>query len=266
MDAATGAATGPYCKSRPRKRAVRTWGYYAPSAGGCRTRDARACARTSAGRSGGAGPGANGAAGTGAEDGIMRPITQELLAFVTHVGRALLALLIQLAAPVLALCFFLVVPSWLGCLGYAVRPGFPCYGWSSGIGLVEHATAMLPLALAAARPLWPFAFLCTLVALLTKWRPRTQWVRAGLLGTIGFVGTRGATASADWYVSGTGLFATAAVGGAVAACVLPRLIVPGQRLNRPLAVIGLLLAIVVLLFAGLIVLTQGSASPPIAPF
>jgi hypothetical protein len=95
---------------------------------------------------------------------------------------------------------------------------------------------MLSYALFAARFLWPIAFLCTFLALVTKWRPRTQWVRSVLLGILGFVGTGYLTAAAGWYfaLSGTALLVVAAVGGAVAASVLPRLIAPGQRSNRPL--------------------------------
>lgn len=196
----------------------------------------------------------------------MRAMRPALLAFVAPFVRVLLALLIQLAAPVLTLCFFLVVPSWLGCLGYALPPSFPCYGWPTGIGLIEHATAMLPVAFILARPFWAFACFCTIVALLTKWRPRTQWVRAGLLGIVGFVGARVATASVDWYVSRTGLFVIAGVGGAVAAGVLPRLIARGQRLTRPLALIGVVLVIIVFVIAGAVILLQGPVLPDIAPF
>jgi hypothetical protein len=166
-------------------------------------------------------------------------ITQVLVAFLTQLGRALLALLIQFGAPVLALYLFLVVPPLFGCLGYSDRPGPGCYGLSSRVGLGEigqHATEMLSYALFAARFLWPIAFVCTFVALLTKWRPRRQWVRAVLLGVVGFLGTGYLTAAAGWYfaLSGSGPVVVAAVGGAVAACLLPRLIAPSQRSNNRL--------------------------------
>lgn len=54
--------------------------------------------------------------------------------------------------------------------------------------------------------------------------------------------------------------------GAVAAGVLPRLIAPGQRLTRPLALIGVVLVIIVLVFAGAVILLQGPVLPDIAPF
>jgi hypothetical protein len=162
-----------------------------------------------------------------------------LFEFGTQLGRALLALLLQYIAPIVALYLVLVVPPLFGCLSYSDRPGPGCYGLGSGGGLAElgqHATIMLSYALFAARFLWPVAFLCTLLALLTKWRPRTQWVRAVLLGISGFIATGYLTAAAGWYfaLSGTGGLIVAAVGGAVAACVLPRLIAPGQRSNKPL--------------------------------
>jgi uncharacterized membrane protein YeaQ/YmgE (transglycosylase-associated protein family) len=94
---------------------------------------------------------------------------------------------------------------------------------------------MLSYALFAAQFLWPAAFLCTLLALLTTRRPRTQWVRSVLLGILGSVGTGYLTAAAGWYfaLSGMGLLVVAVVGGAVAACFLPRLIAPDQRSNQP---------------------------------
>ena len=167
----------------------------------------------------------------------MERITQVLLAFGIQLGRALLALLIQFGAPILALYLVLVVPTLFGCLGYSDRPGPGCYGLSSRGGLAEigqHATAMLSYALFAARFLWPTAFLCTLVALLTKWRPRTPWVRSVFLGIVGFIGTGYLTAAAGWYfaLSGIGLLVVATVGGAVAAGLVPGLIAPGQRSKR----------------------------------
>ena len=164
---------------------------------------------------------------------------QALLEFGTQLGGALLALLLQFGVPILALYLVLVIPPLFGCLGYSDRPGPGCYGLSSRVGLAEfwqHATTMLSYALFAARFLWPSAFLCTLLALLTKWRPRTKWVRSLLLGIPGFIGTGYLTAAAGWYfaLSGTGPLVVAAVGGVVAACVLPKLIAPGQRSNTPL--------------------------------
>jgi hypothetical protein len=164
---------------------------------------------------------------------------QALVEFGTQLGCALLALVLQFAVPIVALYLVLVVPPLFGCLGYSDRPGPGCYGLSSRVGLAEygeHATAVLSYALFAARFLWPSAFFCTLLALLTKWRPRTQWVRSVLLGVLGFIGTGYLTAAAGWYfaLSGTGLLVVAAFGGAVAACVLPRLITASQRSNRPL--------------------------------
>ena len=74
----------------------------------------------------------------------------------------------------------------------------------------------------------------TLVALLTKWRPRTPWVRSVFLGIVGFIGTGYLTAAAGWYfaLSGIGLLVVATVGGAVAAGLVPGLIAPGQRSKR----------------------------------
>ena len=169
----------------------------------------------------------------------MGSVTQVLVAFVSQLGRALLALLIQFVAPILALYLFLVVPPLFGCVGYSDRPGPGCYGLSSGVGfgqIGQHAIEMLSYALFAARFLWPIAFLCTFMALLTKWRPRTLWVRAVLLGIVGFLGTGYLTAAAGWYfaLSGVGPLVVAAVGGVVAACLLPRLIAPGQRSNSRL--------------------------------
>jgi hypothetical protein len=164
---------------------------------------------------------------------------QALIEFGSQLGRALLALLLQFGAPIVALYLVLVVPPLFGCLGYSDRPGPGCYGLNARVGLAEfgqHATITLSYALFAARFVWPAAFLCTLLALLTKWRPRTQWVRSVLLGVLGFVGTGYLTAAAGWYfaLSGTGLLVVAVVGGGVAACVVPRLIAPGQRSNKPL--------------------------------
>ena len=165
---------------------------------------------------------------------------KEILAeFGTQLGRALLALLLQFSVPIIALYLALVVPPLVGCLSYSDRPGPGCYGLSSRVGLGEareYATAMLDHAFFAARFLWPSAFLCTFLALVTKWRPRTQWVRSVLLGALGFVGTGYLTAAAGWYfaLSGTAVLVVAAVGAAFAACALPRLIAPGQRSNRPL--------------------------------
>jgi uncharacterized membrane protein YeaQ/YmgE (transglycosylase-associated protein family) len=95
---------------------------------------------------------------------------------------------------------------------------------------------MVSYALFAARFLWPPALLCIFVALLTKWRPRTPWVRSLLLGIVGFIGTGYLTAAAGWYMalSGTGALVVAIVGGAVAALVVPRFIAPGRWSNRPL--------------------------------
>jgi len=162
---------------------------------------------------------------------------QPIVALVTQLGRVLLALLIQFGAPILALYLFLAVPPLFGCLGHSDRPGPGCYGSSSRVGLAEIgqlATAMLPFARFAARFLWPIAILCTLLALLTKWRPRTQWIRRVLLSLVGFIGTGYLIAAAGWYfaLSGTGATFVAAVGGIVAAWVLPRLIAPVRRPNR----------------------------------
>lgn len=52
----------------------------------------------------------------------------------------------------------LVVPPLFGCLSYSDRPGPGCYGLSSRVGLAEIAFV------------WPAAFLCVLLALLTKRR------------------------------------------------------------------------------------------------
>jgi hypothetical protein len=163
--------------------------------------------------------------------------TEILAEFGTQLGRSLLALLLQFGVPVVALYLALVVPPLFGCLSYSDRPGPGCYGLTSRVGLAEaaqYATLMLDYAFFAARFLWPSAFLCTFVALVTKWRPRTQWVRGILLGVLGFSGTGYLTAAAGWYfaLSGTAVLVVAAVGAAVAACVLPRLIAPG--LNRTL--------------------------------
>jgi hypothetical protein len=162
-----------------------------------------------------------------------------LVEFGTQLGRALLALLFQYGAPIVALYLVLVVPPLFGCLSYSDRPGPGCYGLRSGVGLAElgqHTTTMLSYALFTGRFLWPIAFLCTLLALLTKWRPRTQWVRGVILGIPGFIGTGYLTAAAGWYfaLSGTAVLVVAAVGGVVAACVLPRLIAPGERSNKSL--------------------------------
>ena len=156
---------------------------------------------------------------------------QVLVEFGTQLGRALLALLLQFVAPVVALYLVLVVPPLFGCLSYSDRPGPGCYGLSSRVGLAEiaqHATTMVSYALFAARFVWPAAFLCVLVALLTKWRPRTRWVRALLLGIVGFITTGYVTAAAGWYMalSATAALAVALVGGAVAALLIPRLIAP----------------------------------------
>jgi len=164
---------------------------------------------------------------------------QAFAEFGSQLGRALLALLLQFVAPIVALYLVLVVPPLFGCLSYSDRPGPGCYGLSSRVGLAEiaqHATTMVPYALFAARFVWPAAFLCVLVALLTKWRPRTRWIRALLLGIVGFIATGYVTAAAGWYMalSGTAALAVALVGGAVAALLIPRLIAPGQRPNTPL--------------------------------
>ena len=168
---------------------------------------------------------------------------QVLVEFGTQLGRALLALLVQFIAPIIALYLVLVVPPLFGCLSYSDRPGPGCYGLRSGVGLAEvaqHASAMVSYALFAARFLWPAAFLSVLMALLTKWRPRTRWFRALLLGIVGFVATGYLTAAAGWYMalSGTAALAVALVGGAVAALLLPKLIAPGQRSNKPLEPTG----------------------------
>ena len=85
----------------------------------------------------------------------------------------MLALLLQYVAPMVALYLVLVVPPFFGYLSYSDRPGPGCYGLGSGVGLGElgqHATSMLSYALLAARFLWPMAFLCTLLALLSRVR------------------------------------------------------------------------------------------------
>ena len=149
-------------------------------------------------------------------------------------GRALLALGLQLATPIVALYLVLVIPPLFGCLSYSDRPGPGCYGLRSRIGFADfaqHATAMLSYAFFSARFLWPVAVLCTLLALLTTWRPRTQWLRSIFLGFLGFFGTGYLTAAAGWYfaLSGTAVVVVAAVGAAVAACALPKLITPAPR-------------------------------------
>jgi hypothetical protein len=96
---------------------------------------------------------------------------QMLVEFGSQLGRALLALLLQYGAPIAALYLVLVVPPLFGCLSYSDRPGPGCYGLRSAVGLAElgqHTTTMLSYALFTARFLWPTAFLCTLLALLTK--------------------------------------------------------------------------------------------------
>jgi len=169
---------------------------------------------------------------------------QVLVEFGTQLGRTLVALVLQFAAPLVALYLVLVIPLLFGCLSYSDRPGPGCYGVPSGVGLREvaqHATTMLSYAMFAGRFLWPVAFLCTFLALLTKWRPRTQWLRAIFLGLLGFIGTGYLTAAAGWYfaVSGTAVLVVAAVGAMVAALVLPKLIAPGQRSNKPLERAGM---------------------------
>lgn len=194
-----------------------------------------------------------------------------IVAFFSQLGRALLALLIQFSAPVLALYFLLRAPPSVGCLGGPDRTGSGCYGWSAGLGLVEigqDATVMLPYALLAVRLLWPMALLCTFIALITTGRPRAQRARAGLLGLVAFVGTAYLTSSAGEDVSRIGLLIVAVVGGVAATYVLPRLITsskpspapPGTRLIRSLL---LVLAIIVVLLAGLMILAYLSA--PFSP-
>ncbi len=156
---------------------------------------------------------------------------QVLVEFGTQLGRALLALLFQFVAPIVALYLVLVVPPLFGCLSYSDRPGPGCYGLSSRVRpaeIAQHATTMVSYALFAAPFVWPAAFLCVLVALLTKRRPRTRWVRALLLGIVGFVATGYVTAAAGWYMalSGTAASAVALVGGVVAALFIPRFIAP----------------------------------------
>jgi uncharacterized membrane protein YeaQ/YmgE (transglycosylase-associated protein family) len=166
-------------------------------------------------------------------------IKAALVAFGIELGRTLIALVIQFAAPILVLYLVLTVPPLFGCLGYSDRPGPGCYGLSSRVGVSEfahHATAMVSYAVFAGRFLWPSAFLCILLALLTKWRPRTRWLRATLLGIVGFLATGYLMAAAGWYMalSGTGALVVALAGAAVAAFLVPRLIAPGHRSNKPL--------------------------------
>ena len=151
-----------------------------------------------------------------------------------QLGRALLALVLQFATPIVALYLVLVIPPLFGCLSYSDRPGPGCYGLRSRIGfadIAQHATAMLSYAVFSARFLWPVAVLCTLLALLTTWRPRTQWLRSIVLGFFGFFGTGYLTAAAGWYfaLSGTAVVVVAAVGAAVAACAQPKLITPAPQ-------------------------------------
>jgi len=158
-------------------------------------------------------------------------IQRALVAFGPELGRALIALIIQFGAPILALYLVLTIPPLVGCVSYSDRPGPGCYGLSSRFGLKEfahHATAMVSYALFAGLFLWPSAFLCILLALLTRSRPRTRWVRATLLGIIGVVATGYLTAAAGWYMalSGTGALAVALAGAAVAAFLVPKLIAP----------------------------------------
>lgn len=89
---------------------------------------------------------------------------------------------------------------------------------------------MLSYAFFSARFLWPIAVLCTLLAPVTKWRPRTQWLRSMGLGFFAFIGTGYLTAAAGWYfaLSGAAVVVVASVGAAVAACALPKLITPAQ--------------------------------------
>jgi hypothetical protein len=97
--------------------------------------------------------------------------TEILAEFGTQLGRSLLALLLQFGVPVVALYLALVVPPLFGCLSYSDRPGPGCYGLTSRVGLAEaaqYATLMLDYAFFAARFLWPSAFLCTFVALVTE--------------------------------------------------------------------------------------------------
>ena len=155
----------------------------------------------------------------------------------TPLGRALLGLVLQFTAPIVALYLVLVIPPLFGCLSYSDRPGPGCYGLRSRVRLADiaqHSTAMLSYASFSARFLWPIAFLCTLLALLTKWRPRTQWLRSIFLGFLGFFGTGYLTAAAGWYfaLSGPAVMVVAAVGAGVSACALPKLIAPAQRSDK----------------------------------
>jgi len=169
----------------------------------------------------------------------MESLRQGFVVFGRDLARTLVALVTQFAAPLLALYLFLVIPPLFGCLGYSDRPGPGCRGFDSRLPLgqfAQYAADMASYPLFAALFLWPVAFLCVFIALMTRRRPRTRSIRATALGVIGFLATGYLITGVGWYfaLSGLGALMVALVGGAVAACIVPRLIPPVQRSNNAL--------------------------------
>jgi hypothetical protein len=88
---------------------------------------------------------------------------------------------------------------------------------------------------------------------------------------VAFVATAYLTSSAGEDVTRIGLLLTSVVGGAAAMYVMPRLITPSPLSHVPLVrwllrSLLLVLGIVVVLFAGLVVLTSMRSTAPTAPF